>query len=212
MNLTRLFRPLSLIAAGAFVASAILPMSASAQDYGAMLRQSQMRSAQLTMQINQARAQAVNRKAQDPQVRAQYAQYVANMRARGMPAMSFFQYAEEYMFTRGFSREGMAYARNVNAGIQARERASVMAYRDAQAARGQAMQANRDAYFRNQQEAGRGLMGQSTYYGPNGYKTQLPHTWQNNTQHNYQGQTYRVTESGQYQVLGPNGWWQPINR
>lgn len=212
MNQTRFFRPLSLIAAGAFVASAMLPMSASAQDYGAMLRQSQMRSNQLTMQINQARAQAVNRKAQDPQVRAQYAQYIANMRSRGMPAMSFFQYAEEYMFTRGFSREGIAYARNVNAGIQAREQASVQAYRDAQAARGQAMQANRDAYFRNQQEAGRGLMGQSTYYGSNGYKTQLPHTWQNNTVQDYQGNRYYVDQSGQYFRVDANGWMYPISR
>ncbi|MEP6873292.1 MAG: hypothetical protein ABI887_02925 [Burkholderiales bacterium] len=212
MNLNRPFRPAILIAAAALALAAALPLSAAAQDYAGMLRQSQMRSNLLTMQINQARAQAVNRKAQDPEVRARYAQYVQNMRSRGMPAMNFFQYAEEYMFTRGFSRDGIAYARNVNAGIQAREQASVRAYRDAQAARGQAMQQQRDAYFRNQQEAGRGLMGQSTYHGPNGYQTQLPHTWQNNTQHHYQGQTYRVTESGQYQVLGTNGWWQPINR
>lgn len=202
----------TLIAAAALALTAAVPLTAAAQDYAGMLRQSQMRANLLTMQINQSRAQAVNQKAQDPVVRARYAQYVQQMQSRGMRPMSFFQYAEEYMFTRGFSREGMAYARNVNNGIQARERASLMAYRDAQARRGEAMRVQQEHYFNNRKESGLGLMGKSTYYGPNGYSSQLPHTWQNNTQHHYQGQTYRVTETGQYQVLGPNGWWHPINR
>ncbi|MES1161753.1 MAG: hypothetical protein ABUL50_01655 [Rhizobacter sp.] len=212
MNLNRLFRPLNAIAATVIALAAALPLNASAQDYGLMLRQSMMRSNLLTQQINQSRAALVQRKMQDPQVRAQYAQYVANMRARGLPAMNFPAYAEEYMATRGFTPGGIAYARAANADMRAREMASLRGLREAQAARGQAMQQQRDSYFRNQQEAGRQLMGQSTYHGPNGYQTQLPHTWQNNTTHNYQGQTYRVTESGQYQVLGANGWWYPINR
>ena len=212
MTSRRHARLLNLVAATALALAAAVPLNAAAQDYAAMLRQSQMRSNLLTQQINQSRNNMVQRKMQDPQVRAQYAQYVATMRSRGVPAMNFPRYAEEYMFTRGFTPAGIAYARNVNAGIQAREQASLQGLRQAQAARGQSMQQQRDSYFRNQQEAGRGLMGQSTYHGPNGYQTQLPHTWQNNTQHNYQGQSYRVTESGQYQVLGTNGWWYPINR
>lgn len=189
-----------------------LPLAAAAQDYAGMLRQSQMRANLLTQQINQSRNAMVQRKMQDPQVRAQYAQYLANMRARGLPAMNFPRYAEEYMFTRGFSAAGMAHARAVNAGIQAREQASLQGLRAAQAARGEAMRQQQQHYFNNRTESGRGLMGQSTYHGPNGFKTALPHTWQSNTQHTYQGQTYRVTESGQYQMLGNNGWWIPINR
>ena len=202
----------NLIAIAALALAAVLPQSAAAQDYAAMLRQSMLRSQMLTQQINQSRNALVQRKMQDPQVRARYVQYVQTMRARGLQPMGFPAYAEEYMATRGFTPGGIAYAQRVNADMRAREMASLQGLRQAQAARGQAMQAQRDAYFRNQAEAGRGLMGQSTYHGPNGFQRQLPHTWQNNTQHNYQGQTYRVTEYGQYQVLGSNGWWYPINR
>lgn len=198
----------TLIAAAAIA----LPLAASAQNYAEMLRQSQIRANMLTAQINQSRNTMVQQKMQDPRVRAMYAQYVANMRARGLPAMSFPRYAEEYMATRGFTPGGIAYARAVNADMAARERASLQGLRAAQQGRAEAMRQQQQHYFNNRTESGRGLMGQSTYYGPNGFTTQLPHTWQNNTQHNYQGRTYRVTESGQYQVLGPNGWWTPINR
>ena len=206
------FQPLTLIAASALAVAAALPTEASAQDYGAMLRQSQMQSNQMTQQMNQMMGGMLQQKMQDPQVRAGYAQYVANMRSRGLPAVDFPTYTEKHIATRGFTPEGMAFARNVDAGIQAQQQAGIRGLREAEAARGAAQQNNRDSYFRNQQEAGRGLMGQSTYHGPNGNQTVLPHTWQKNTQHQYQGHTYRVTETGQYQVLGTNGWWQSINR
>jgi hypothetical protein len=71
-------------------------------------------------------------------------------------------------------------------------------------------QARRDSYSRNQQEAGRDLMGQSTYVAPNGAPLQLPHTWQKNTTHKHQGQTYQDDQTGQYHVRGANGWWYPL--
>ena len=206
------FRPLTLIAATALAVAAALPTEASAQDYGAMLRQSQMQSNQMTQQMNQMMNGMLQQKMQDPKVRAGYNQYLGQMRSRGLPTVDFRTYTERYIATAGFTPEGKAFARNVDAGIQAKDQASLRGLRDAEAARGQAQQNNRDVYFRNQQEAGRGLMGQSTYHGPNGFQPQLPHTWQKNSQHNYQGHTYRVTETGQYQVLGANGWWQSINR
>lgn len=205
-------RPLTLIATAALALAAVLPLGASAQDYGAMLRQSQMQSDQMSRQMNQAMTGMVQQKMQDPQVRAGYAQYVANMRSRGLPAVDFPTYAEQHIATRGFTPEGMAFARNVQAGIQAQDQASRQGLRDAQAARGQAQQNYSDGYLRNQQEAGRGLMGQSTYYGPNAAQTVLPHTWQPNTSHVYQGNTYRVNESGQYYVRSSDGWWHPVNR
>ena len=61
MNPTRFLRPTNLIATVTLALVAALPLSAAAQDYAGMLRQSQMRSNLLTMQINQSRAQAVNR-------------------------------------------------------------------------------------------------------------------------------------------------------
>ncbi|MEO8133869.1 MAG: hypothetical protein ABI831_07840 [Betaproteobacteria bacterium] len=59
--------------------------------------------------------------------------------------------------------------------------AAVQRLRDAQASPGAAQQQQRDSYFANQPEAGRGLMGQSTFRAQNGTQTVLPHTWQANT-------------------------------
>ena len=206
------FHPLTLIAASALAVAAALPTEASAQDYGAMLRQSQMQSNQMSQQMNQMIGGMLQQKMQDPQVRAGYAQYLANMRSRGLPEVSFAAYAERHIATRGFTPEGMAFARNVDAGIQAQQQAGIRGLRDAEAARGAAQQNNRDSYFRNQQEAGRGLMGQSTYYGQGGFQNALPHTWQPNTSHVYQGNTYVVNQSGQYYVRGADGWMYPVNR
>ena len=55
-------------------------------------------------------------------------------------------------------------------------------------------------------------MGQSTYQAGNGASVVLPHTWQDNSRHEYQGNTYQVNESGQYFVRGGDGWWYPLGR
>jgi hypothetical protein len=126
--------------------------------------------------------------------------------------MDFATYTYQYIYTNGFSAAGIAHARANEAGIAQREAAAVQGLRQAEQNRAQAMQAQRDGYFRNQQEAGRGLMGQSTYVAPNGATLALPHTWQPNTTQVYQGNTYHVDASGQYHVLGSDGWWYPVQR
>ena len=153
--------------------------------------------------------QIVQQRMRDPQVQAAYRDYVA--RAGGRPAMDFPTFTYNYVYTNGFSAQGLAHARANEAGIQAREQASVQGLRDAQTARGAAQQAQLDGYARNQQEAGRGLIGQSTYRAPDGASLQLPHTWQKNTTYQHQGQTYHVDQTGQYHVLGANGWWYPLS-
>jgi hypothetical protein len=110
----------------------------------------------------------------------------------------------------GFSAAGTAHMRANEAGIQQREAAAWQGLRQAEAARGAAQQGQRDAYAANQQEAGRQLLGQSTYLAPNGYRLQLPHTWQPNTTVQHQGQTYHVDAGGRYHVLAANGWWYPL--
>lgn len=189
---------------------ASLPLAVAAQDYGAMLQHSLNQSAQMTQAMNQTTNNMVQQRMQDPRVRAGYEQYLAQQRSRGQPAMDYASYTYRYIDTRGFTPDGIAYSRSVDAGIQANERAAVQGLRDAQAARGAAQQAQRDGYARNQQEAGLGLMGQSRYMAPNGAALQLPHTWQKNSTQPYQGQTYRVDHAGQYHVLGANGWWYPL--
>ena len=184
--------------------------SAAAQDYGAMVQQ-QMNA----MNQNIARGQqmvdaTVQQRMNDPQVRSAYGQYLAQMRASGRPAMDYPTYTYNYIYTNGFSAQGIAHARATEAGIANAERAAVQRLRDAEAQRGAAQQAQRDGYFRNQQEAGRQLMGQSTWVAPNGAALALPHTWQRNSTHAWQGQTYRVDASGQYHVLASDGWWYPL--
>jgi hypothetical protein len=204
--MSRIVRRLSMFG----VALAALASSASAQDYDAMLRQ----QIQL-MNANIARGQQmvennVRQRMADPQVQAGYRQYLAQMRAAGQPAMDYPTYTYNWIYTNGYSAQGIAHARATEAGIANAERAKVQQLREAEAQRGAAQQQQRDGYARNQQEAGRQLTGQSTYLAPNGSPVVLPHTWQPNTQHLHQGQTYRVDASGQYQVLAADGWWVPL--
>jgi hypothetical protein len=186
--------------------------SACAQDYGAMLNQSIARMNNIVAQAQQASNNMVQQRMQDPQVQAAYRQYLGQMQSSGQRAMDFPSYTYNWIYTRGYSADGIRHARANEAGMQAREHAAWQGLQQAQAQRGQAQQAQRDSYFANQQEAGRGLMGQSTYTVPNGAQMQLPQTWQANTTHQHQGNTYGVDASGQYHVLGANGWWYPVQR
>jgi len=181
-----------------------------AQDYGAMIRQSLARQQAAVDAATQRVNGAVQQRMQDPQVQAAYQQYAWRMQQSGRRPMDFAAFTYQYIYTNGFSAGGVAHARANEAGIAQREAAAVQGLRQAEQNRAQAMQAQRDGYFRNQQEAGRGLMGQSTYTAPNGVPVALPHTWQPNTTQLYQGSTYHVDASGQYHVLAANGWWYPV--
>jgi len=199
----------ALIVAAACLAAYAAP--AEAQDYGAMVQQSMNRMNQIVRQAEQRAGDAVQQRMQNPQVQQQYQQYLQQMQAQGRQPMNYQTYAYYHVYTNGFSQGGIQHMQNNEAGIRAREMQSVQGLRDAQANRGQVMQQQRDSYFRNQQEAGRGLMGQSTYYGYGGQR-QLPHTWQSNTYQYHQGQQYYVDQSGRYHVRGTDGWYYPINR
>ena len=179
-----------------------------AQDYGAMLEQQKRLMNDNIARGQQMVDQNVRQRMQDPQVQAAYRQYAA--RSGGRPAMDYPTFTYQYIYTNGFSAQGIAHARSVEAGNQAREQAAWQGLQRAQAERGQAQQGLQDSRFRNQQEAGRGLMGQSTYVVPNGTALALPHTWQRNSVHDYQGQRYRVDAGGNYAVLGADGWWYPL--
>lgn len=182
---------------------------AQAQDYQAMIQQSMARMNHIVAQAENRVQGAVQQRMQDPAVQAAWQQYVA--RSGGRPAMNYPTFTYYYIYTNGFSSQGMAHLRATESGIQQREAAAWQGVRQAEAGRAAAQQGQRDAYFANQQEAGRGLMGQSTYYGYGGQR-QLPHTWQSNTYQYHQGQQYYVDQSGRYHVRGTDGWYYPINR
>jgi len=196
----------------AWLLLAALPATGAAQNFDAMIRQQMEQMNRMIAQGQQQVQQVVAQRMQDPQVRAAYQQYLARARAGGRPAMDFPPYTYNYVYTRGFSPDSVAHARANEANIAQREQAAIQGWREAQARRGQAQQEQRDRYFANQQEAGRGLLGQSTYTGAAGWQAQLPHTWQPNTRHVHQGNTYHVDASGQYYVRGVDGWWYPLRR
>ena len=182
---------------------------AAAQDYQAMINQSMARMNAIVAQAQNGVQQMVQQRMHDPAVQAAWQQYVA--RSGGRPAMDYPTFTYNYIYTNGFSAAGIAHMRANEAGIQQREAVAWQGLQQAQAGRAAAMQAQRDGYYANQQEAGRGLMGQSTYQAAGGWRTQLPHTWAANTTHQYQGQTYHVDAGGRYHVLAANGWWYPLD-
>lgn len=191
---------------------AALPLFARAQNYEAMIQQQMQQMNNMIARGQQQANQIVQQRMQDPAVLAGYQQYQAQMAAAGRQPMNYATYAYYHVYTNGFSAQGMAHMRNTEAGIQQREQASWQGLQQAQAQRGQAQQAWQNGYYNNQQEAGRQLMGNSTYGAPNGGTQQLPHTWQANTTYQYQGQLYHVDAAGQYYQRGANGWWYPISR
>lgn len=186
--------------------------AAQAQDYMAMIQQSMNRMDQIVNQAQQAGDAAVRQRMQDPQVQQAYQQYRMQMQASGQQPMDFYRFTYEYIYTNGFSRDGIAHRARVENGNRAAEMNAVRGMREAEQNRANAMQAQRDGYSRNQQEAGRQLGGNSSFHAQNGTSTVLPHTWQSNTTHVYQGNTYHVDPSGQYYVQGTDGWWYPLNR
>lgn len=206
-------RPTTLIHAAFAAAAALLPPAAAlAQDYDAMIREQMNQMNRNIERGNQMVNQMVQQRMQDPQVWAAYQQYVGQMRMRGQMPMDYPTYTYNYIYTRGFSSDGIAQARANESANQAAERAAAQRLRDAEAQRGAAQQQQRDGYFANQQEAGRALMGQSTFVAPNGYAMPLPQTWPANTYQQYQGNVYFVDPSGNYFVRGNDGYWYPLTR
>ena len=124
--------------------------------------------------------------------------------------MDYPTFTYNYIYTAGFSTQGIAHARATESANQAREHQAWQGLQAAQADRAAAQQAQRDGYARNQQEAGRQLMGNSTYRAGDGSAFVLPHTWQRNSTHEHQGRLYHVDAAGQYHLQGADGWWYPI--
>ena len=188
--------------------AALLPWGANAQDYGAMIQQ-QMAAMDANIQRGQQQVvQIVQQRMQDPAVQQAWQRYL--QQTGGRPAMNYASFTYNYIYTQGFSSAGIAHARANEAGMQQREMQAWRGLQQAQANRAAAMQNQRDSHFANQQEAGRQLMGNSTYLAPNGQALVLPHTWQRNTTYQHQGNTYHVDPSGQYYVRAADGWWYPL--
>ena len=185
-----------------------LPVAAAAQDLDAMLRQSQQAMAANIARGEQMVQNNVTQRMQDPAVQQGWQRYL--QQTGGRPAMDYRTYTYNYIYTNGFSAQGIAHARANEQRNQAGEMQAWQGLQQAQQQRGQAQQGLRDSHFANQQEAGRQLQGTSTYTAPDGQPLVLPHTWQRNTTYQHQGATYHVDQSGRYFVLAAHGWWYPV--
>lgn len=144
---------------------------------------------------------------QNPQVIAMYNQSVASGQFSG----TLEQFAYNYAATAGFTNVQGYY--NTSNDIVNKEKNAWAGYQGAVTNYNNAYGAYTGGFSNNMQEAGRGLMGQSTYYGY-GNGQQLPHTWQPETYQYYQGNEYFVDQSGTYWMADPNGsgYWYELRR
>lgn len=196
---------------GAF-AAVLFAAPAMAQDYGAMI-DAQM--AQMNAMIAGGQQQIngmVQQRMQDPQVQAAYNAYVRQCQMSGQYPMDFPTYTYNYIYTNGFSAQGVAAAQANENANNAKVYGAWQGVQQAEAQRGQAQADYAAGYAANQQEAGNGLMGNSTYVAPNGQAMVLPHTWQANTTNAYNGNYYHVDASGNYWIYGADGNWYPLQK
>ena len=198
----------TLTALAALAGACLLPSTALSQDWRELYR----RQGETVAAAQQQAYQIVQQKMQDPQVQAAYRQYLAQAAQSGQQPWDFPTFAYYYAATAGFSAQGKANWYGNERAMQANEQIARQGVRDAEAARAGAQSDLAAGYSHNQQEAGRGLMGQSTFVNPQGQTHALPHTWQRNTSYYYQGNTYHVDQSGQYWMRDPNnsGYWIPL--
>jgi hypothetical protein len=186
----------------------LLPLTATAQDYDAMIRQ-QMAAMNANIARGQQQVQQmVQQRMRDPAVQQAWMRYLQS--TGGRPAMDYPSFTYQYIYTNGFSAQGVAAARANESHNQAAEQAAWQGLQQAEQRRRQAQQGLRDGAFANQQEAGRQLQGMSTYRAADGSAQVLPHTWQPGQTVRYEGNTYHVDAGGRYFVLGGDGLWYPM--
>lgn len=189
-------------AAAVAIAAAALTAAgaAKAQDLNAM---NNAFNAQLNAAMGRVQGNIVNQNMNDPRVVAAWRQ-----NPRGM---SLQQYAYAYAATGGFTPQGMANYNNTSQNIARQQQQAWAGYQGA-------VQNYRNAYngwtagqSANMQEAGRGLMGQQSYYNPyNGQNVALRYiqpgqTWSQG------GYTYSMAPDGNYYASTGNGYWTRIN-
>jgi hypothetical protein len=175
-------------------------------DYGAMIQQTFQQQQMQNAQMQQMEQAIVQRAMQDPNCAAMYRQH----QAQG-GTLSYAQFAYQYAATGGFTPEGIARYRGVEADNQRKERDAWNGYRGAQDARAAAQQAWRDGYAHDQNEAGEVLRGNTSWVDPaTGETRALSYTGANAYTDPQSGREYRRDDSGRYYVQGADGLWYPM--
>jgi hypothetical protein len=202
------FEMTALRTAAALIAALSLGTAVQAQDFTGMDITALNNGMwdELQGQMDSGLSSIIGQTMNNPQAQQMFAQY----RANGYQG-SFEQFAYEYAATAGFTPGGIAHYNGVTQDIQAKDQANYDAYRNSQGAYADAYGQYTAGHSNNQNEAGLGLSGQSTYTGAYGSQ-QLPHTWGANTAHTYNGNNYYVDQSGAYWMADPNGsgYWSQM--
>ena len=113
-RLTGLVLPLLASAAAALTAT-----PAAAQNYDLLIRQALARQNAVVNQAQNQVQRIVQQRMQDPAVQAAYQRYV--QQSGGRPAMDYPTYTYYYIYTNGFSAQGMAHMRANEGAIRERE-------------------------------------------------------------------------------------------
>jgi hypothetical protein len=153
----------------------------------------------------QAVAQMIQNRMNDPAVQQAYREHQANGSPYGQ--MSFYQFTYNYMATRGFSPDGIQHWNRVQRQINMNDANAMRNYLDSQRRHGQEMHD-----FRNQSvdriNEGRGdaITGNTPYYAPNGQQVYLPYTAQPGDSYvDQSGNTYMMTQHKYFVVTDPWG-------
>lgn len=150
--------------------------------------------------------QMVQQVMQNPQVQTMYQQHLASGGGG-----SFEEFAYGYAATCGYTPQCMAQYGQVSSAINDQQAGAMADLSQARADNAAALNAYSGGYIQNSQEMGNVIVGNETYYGPQGSAV-LPYGWQPNTTTMYNGQTYYVDPYGQYNWVDPNtGWYYPIH-
>ena len=197
-------------AIAAFGAMCLVPL-VQAQDFTQMditgMYNAWAQGQQMEMQAMQQ--QIIQQNMNDPNVIALYNQQVA----AGLFQGDLASFAYKYAATGGMSAQGYANYNNTTNQIAEQYRGAYNDYNEGLQNYRDAYSGYTGGYATNAAEAGRGLMGQSTYQGY-GNGQVLPHTWQPNSYNTYNGNSYYVDEGGRYYMADPNGSgvWYPLQR
>lgn len=174
-------------------------------DYGAMVQDMQRQMEASRMQQQQAAVAIAQQAMQDPTCQGLYQQH--RMQGGTMTPLDFGYWCAA---TGRFSAQGMAAFRQSEARNQAAEQRSLQGLRQAERDRGEAQGNLAEGYFRNQQEAGRVLQGNSSWVDQAGRQYALPYTRPGVPSYDPQtGQTFQMDNLGNYYVLN-NGYWYPM--
>lgn len=174
-------------------------------DYGAMIQQVLQQQAQASAQMQQRTQAMVEQVMQDPRCQAMYQQH----RVEG-GALSFPDFAYQYLATAGFSGPGIARYQQVEMDNQRREFAAHAGVRQAEQNLADAIADGNERRNENQREFREVLGGNRTWVTQDGTRISLPYGGDAVPYTDQNGYLYQRDANGQYYMRDLSGTWYPM--